>query len=344
MSFWKKVGNFAKKALPVAASFLPFVPGVGSALGGVASAVGRAFTGGSAPSNAQAASEWNSQIGLDGPSGDSGAVWSSPGVGGTQSLPRYEVTAQAPAPAAPSSPSFDWGGFFKGLTPALGAAVSGGASIYGQQQANASNAEQAQKQMDFQERMSNTQYQRGMADMKSAGLNPMLAYSQGGASSPQGAQATMQNELSGGVSSALQSAQTLQQLEATQASIGQTKAMTDQIGAEIGRITANTGVANAQEENIRAQTRDKFPAEVRQLNAQAANREVDTQYLHRTMKPRVSRSHYESEITGYAREGAYNRAEFEKKYQEYQQNVAPFMSNALDAADTVRRFIPYGGR
>lgn len=51
------------------------------------------------------------------------------------------------------------------------------------------NKSEAAINRDFQERMSNTSYQRMMADLKDSGINPMFAISQGGAATPSGSSA-----------------------------------------------------------------------------------------------------------------------------------------------------------
>jgi len=92
---------------------------------------------------------------------------------------------------------------FDGL---LGAGVSALGGFLGQQQANSASSDAANQQMQFQQSMSNTSYQRAVKDMEAAGLNPMLAYSQGGASAPIGAMpSTFGNKWQSGINSAVDS-------------------------------------------------------------------------------------------------------------------------------------------
>lgn len=79
-----------------------------------------------------------------------------------------------------------------------------GASALGGLITNYGARSAADKQMSFQERMANTAYRRAVTDMKAAGLNPMLAYSQGGASVPGGAKANLVNPLEQTANTAMQ--------------------------------------------------------------------------------------------------------------------------------------------
>lgn len=122
--------------------------------------------------------------------------------------------------------------------------LSGGASLLGGMNTNSANQAIAQGQEDFQAQQYATRYQTTVKDMEAAGLNPMLAYSQGPGSSPSGAAIAMQNPASGfgpamaaGAGSALANAQTQNVMADTLTKLAKLPA--SQIGGDVSTVIRN---------------------------------------------------------------------------------------------------------
>lgn len=154
-----------------------------------------------------------------------------------------------------------------GIAPLIGAAlIGGGASLVsglmgarsaekGQSAANAANAreaalnrefqaKEAQTTRDYQERMSSSAYQRSMADMRKAGLNPALAFMKGGASTPAGA--TPSGAQARHESTTARSSQMIANLIPQVLDTINTQANTARTLAEEKRVNAQTELINEQ--------------------------------------------------------------------------------------------------
>lgn len=139
--------------------------------------------------------------------------------------------------------------------------AAGGANFFGQKKVNKNNLKIAREQMAFQERMSNTAFQRSMHDMSEAGLNPILSSRLGGASTPGGASATMQNEVGPAVSSALDFRRSV-------AEIKNLNAQNDKIRADTDYIRMMRDVAE-QDVHIKSSTARNIDAQTPGLEAEA---------------------------------------------------------------------------
>lgn len=91
------------------------------------------------------------------------------------------------------------------MDPLTAGVVAGGLSLIGTHATNQASSAQAARQMAFQQDMSDTAHQREVADLRKAGLNPILSALGAGASTPSGAQGSM-NDLGAGISKGAETA------------------------------------------------------------------------------------------------------------------------------------------
>ena len=163
------------------------------------------------------------------------------------------------------------------LAALIPAAVAAAATYFGQQETNRTNKEIADNQMAFQRDMSGSSYQRAVADMRAAGLNPMLAYSQGGASTPTGATAQMQNSLGAAATSAGQAANVAADILLKREQAGAAGSQED-----LNRANMNLALVQAANQAVQLPGHQRFADQVASLinqnNALAAQSTANALY------------------------------------------------------------------
>lgn len=151
-----------------------------------------------------------------------------------------------------------------------GAAALGGAAIsyFGQESANRSNEAISGRQQDFQERMATTAYQRAVADLRAAGLNPMMAYGNMGASTPSGATGiAQQNSLAA-------AGQIVSDFGSRASEINKRSAETENIKDQNAQVAATVKLINQQQATSAAQEADALasvPVKVSQARLNSAS-------------------------------------------------------------------------
>lgn len=250
-------------------------------------------------------------------------------------------------------------------TGMLGTVASMGGSLLGyqgQKEANETSIEEATKNRDFNsaeaakqrdwaERMRSTGYQTAMQDLKAAGLNPMLAYSQGPAAMPTGANASTSSmpQISNKMQAALSASATAAQIANINAATEKTKADTIVSTATAKQVEAqthltSTSATESQQRTVNlieqiAEIRESvklknqqgiteqqrrvlmsYDAQLRQIQAEVENERLPL------VKAQTALANVQRQLTQYDIAGARNRSSSDETW--WGRNVRPYIQDA----------------
>lgn len=202
----------------------------------------------------------------------------------------------------------------------IGLGIAGGAlGLFGQQQTNKMNVRLARENREWQERMANTAHQREMADLKAAGINPMLRH-MSGAQTPAGDRAEVGDAVGRGAASAMEAALLRAQLklvseqagrERDSAALLRTQAADIQQGWNAGKFEALRSDAEAKAIGVE-QARQMLP-----LALQRARQEIES------MASSAEAARARAALDRAAEQGALNLEAFERSIGE----AGPWVKN-----------------
>ncbi|QXP07886.1 MAG: DNA pilot protein [Arizlama microvirus] len=208
--------------------------------------------------------------------------------------------------------------FFSG---AAGGIISGIGSLIGGNQTNQAAADRAESAQNFSAQQYATRYQTTVKDLEAAGLNPMLAYSQGPGTSPTGVQAPVSNALGGAMDSynkgKATSAQSALQQEQSQVA----KSQVTMNSATTAKVLADAEVSKEQAELLKVERLKKETEVPKIVQETKTSQELAQAYIQQAGASAAQAAKAYEEIKNISQQNQNLRAELQRIQQNNDQTA-----------------------